>query len=310
MKGHYAMLRKTSLPTKQELDELKIAEEEMLRVSSAKPLGSLEKGEYEGRLIKPRCIRYVPEKLIDQLMTKKDIYILSPKYDGEEKIEWKGTYANHPNILLLESKGALIENRTMIFHKEALKQLLELNKGIVVGMLNIEKINEYSNKRIPLSKEKYFQRIDDSAVIAFVELVSRKEFSESIPRDKALVNAAFADSDLFFKNECWRKIQLTKELNEYFIQKQPRFSQWDKVDWKAIAKEYKEARAFRRSPESKELVNNVISKLAKGDKTLQNLDQINQYIKKYPERRLSQIILSKIQNHQETAKVHKEFKYK
>ena len=96
------MFHKSELSSKNRA-ELKVAEDEILRVSSIKPLGYLEKGVYHGQLISPRCIRYVPKKLIDTLMAKKDIYILSPRDDGKKRIEWKSPHADSPNIILLDA---------------------------------------------------------------------------------------------------------------------------------------------------------------------------------------------------------------
>ncbi|MBV8801769.1 MAG: hypothetical protein JO131_02155 [Gammaproteobacteria bacterium] len=239
-------------------------------------------------------------------MAKKDIYILSSQYDEGKKIEWKGTHSQNPNIILLEEKEKLAGNKAMVFHKEALKNLLKCNESIVLGMLNREKFFADAKIGIRSTKENRFKKIDDSVVNAFVELVGRKDFSIGANECKALVDAAFADNN-FLQNATWRKIKLTNELNEYFIQKY--FPQWGQVDWKAIEKEYNEKKTFMSSSESHVLSNNIISPLAKGDKSLHYIDAINQYIKKYPERKLSKIILSKLQD-TPGVEVNREFKYR
>jgi len=283
-------------------ENLNMATKEMLSVSPKKPLGSLELGIVGEKIAIPQCIHDVPPSLIEDLMKDKDIYILSFRSNSEKEIA-SPTKDENKNIIVLDYAKEL-KNHVMVFHMKALKDLLKCNERMVLSLINREIGTRNLSKGNSWEQKDSFKTIDDSVVIAFVELVCKKDFSTRVNslnrawQYKALVDAVFADSNLFFQNDNWRQIKLTKEVSQSFIQ--VRFPGWVNVNWAAIVKEYNEAKAWRRSGESKQLIIKIDSCLKKGHIDLHTIDEINKYITENPDRRLSQIICSKIPGHEPT----------
>jgi hypothetical protein len=302
------MFSQSKLPAYDKM-KLEAAKSEMLRISPTKPLGYLEKGIYQGEIISPRCIGYVPIELITAIIAKEDIFIISNKNDGQKEVKWENI--KNPKIILLDKNDVSAGNKTLFFHASALKELLLLNQDIVLSMLNEEKI--------------FFENINEEAVIAFVKLIGRHDFScfqKSVGPNlkKALVDAAFADKDLFFNNSCWANIKLTNGLHESFLEKKltipfksKNLEFFSTLDWEDIAREYQETKTIMGSRDSMRLITGHISLLSKNNidysQKQSALNSVCYYINNQPNRRLSIIIRSKNPSHELISSVH-EFKLK
>lgn len=177
---------------------------DVMSVSAYKPLAYMEHGEFEDKEIRPSCLAYIPRRILDSLLKKDDIYIITTKsvvVDGKT-IESKSPPKNDRLILTEKNES----NGTHVFHLPSLLDLLQMNRGIVIRELNMDSL--IRNKTMPFKPP-----ITNEIVIKFVELVSRKK--QWTEESQALIDACFADPS-FLKSKVKDKIKLTQALEKTF----------------------------------------------------------------------------------------------
>ncbi len=178
---------------------------DVLCVSAYKPLAYMEYGEFEGKQIFPRCLAYVPLRILETLLKKDNVYVVTHGTElyGDKIIECKNPPKNTRLILTEKDESS----GTHVFHMPGLLDLLNRNSDIVIRELLFDSLSR-GTPTISIKPP-----ITEKIVIEFVKLVSRSKQWDA--QAQALIDACFADP-AFLKSPAKDKIVLTQELEKTF----------------------------------------------------------------------------------------------